>query len=271
MQGRAKHQKRTVEGGREGGSYETSLSSDALWMFGAFLWFTWLYFHQTEWHRLGHFPLNSHPHLRETLYVRAQMGSFAPDNLSPMRRDIKVNLIQTLSIPSLRPPLSSSSLTSTTSTAMSLNWLFGEAGRLWVFSASRWPTITSTRYSTKGDDTLTLAAKSLTACWKSCCHWYFFLQCFLGSGLLMLSWFCHIDKSSFFSGSCQSVHRLDSSREIVADYAAGATLTVTCVWHYLLKLIKCLVLCISEEFLLQTLTGILRTNKTAMLPAVFKK
>lgn len=30
----------------------------------SFLQFTWLFFHETEWRRLGHFPLNSQSHLR---------------------------------------------------------------------------------------------------------------------------------------------------------------------------------------------------------------
>lgn len=71
----------------------------------AFLWFTWLFFHQTEWRRLGHFPLNSQSHLREALYVRAQMGCNAPENPSSVSQDIKFNLMQAIPIPSSPPPL----------------------------------------------------------------------------------------------------------------------------------------------------------------------
>lgn len=80
-------------------------------MVPAFLRFTWLFVHQTEWRRSGHFPLNSQSHLRETLYVRAQMGCCAPENLSPVCQDIKFNLMQAIPTPShLLCPLLSVSL-----------------------------------------------------------------------------------------------------------------------------------------------------------------
>lgn len=172
-------------------------------MVPAFLRFTWLFFHQTEWLRLGHFPLNSQCHLREPLYVRAQMGCFAPENVSLWAKTLNSALCRqsAISLVSFCPFLSPSLFFMSTSdhnSVAQLTLLRSLQGVSVLCHTKRLPSYSPILllFLRHTDP----ASRALTACFiqwplPNLClrvmlslH-YFFIQCFFGSGLLWPN--CH--------------------------------------------------------------------------------